>query len=48
MDNCRPLTHAIGATLSIGLLGALAACSAAKPEMTLRRRRRPRSDGARL
>lgn len=34
MDNCRPLTHAIGATLSIGLLGALAACSAAKPEMT--------------
>lgn len=33
-DNRRLLMHALGAIASIGLVGALAACSAAKPDVT--------------
>lgn len=33
-DTRRILMHALGAVLAVGLLGGLAACAAAKPEVT--------------
>lgn len=33
-DTRRILVHALGAVLTVGLLGGLAACAATKPEVT--------------